>query len=340
MEELPRPEERADQIGRTELEASLRETLRRGALSHGWIISGGVGAGKATLAYRLARAVLAPDALTNETGFDIDTRSQTFKLVAQNAHPDLYVAQRQWIEKTSKYQTEVTVETIRSLIHFMNLTPAFGGARVAIIDSADEMNRSAANALLKILEEPPTNTLLLLLSASPGRLLATLRSRCRRIVLRDVAREEIVALLEREGAATGADAERIADHASGRPGYALSLAAEGGAKALSLADKFLRASRGQGEAGPVAASFSAKTPAEEWRFFAEAITTQLADAARVAGRAGPVEGPLKGARPESLVEGWEHITALAARGEGLNLDRSQLVSAMAFDLARILGRPS
>ncbi len=337
MSDLPAPQERARQIGRSDLEASLRRTMAAGALSHGWIIAGGVGAGKATLAYRIARAVLDPDALRDENSLDSGEDSQTFRLIAQGAHPDLFVAERQWNEKTSKYQSEITVETIRRLTQFMNHTPAFGGARVAIIDTADDLNRNAANALLKVLEEPPADTLLLLLSAAPGRLLATIRSRCRRIDLRAVDRDEIVALLEGEGLATGADAARIGDHADGRPGYALRLAAEGGAAALSLAHAFVKAGRGGGDIGTVASKFSARTSAEEWEFFISAVANALSDAARTAGRGGAVDGPLAGATPPALIDAWERLSALAARGEALNLDRAQIVSAMGHDLKHIIG---
>ncbi len=339
MSELVQPQERAQQIGRAGLETSLRRTMAADALSHGWIIAGGVGAGKATLAYRIARAVLDPEALQNENSLDLDEDSQAFRLIARGAHPDLFVAERLWIEKTSKYQSEITVETIRKLTQFMNHTPGFGGARVAIIDTADDLNRNAANALLKMLEEPPANTLLLLLSAAPGRLLATIRSRCKRIDLRAVARDDICALLDEERLATGADAARIADHADGRPGYALRLAAEGGAAALSLADAFVKSGREGGDIGAIASKFSARTSAEEWEFFISAVTNALGDAARAAGRGVVLDGPLVGVAPNALVDAWERLSSLAARGEALNLDRSQVVSAMGHDLKQILNAP-
>ena len=337
MTEVPPPQERSNQIGRADLEASLKRTMAAGALSHGWIVAGGQGAGKATLAYRIARGMLAPEELADPSTFEISEESRTFRLIAQGAHPDLFVAERLWNEKTSKYQSEITVETIRKLTHFLSRTPAFGGARVAIIDTADDLNRNAANALLKVLEEPPANTLLLLLSAAPGRLLATIRSRCRRIELRALEGAEICALLQAEGLASGNEAERIADHADGRPGYALKLAAGGGASALSLADAFLKAGRKNGEVAAVASKFSARTSADEWSFFVGAIDNALSDAARAAARGDEVSGALAGARPSALIEAWERLSSLAARGEALNLDRTQLVNAMGYDLNEILG---
>ena len=337
MTELISPQERTRQVGRADLEASLRRTMASSALTHGWIIAGGHGAGKATLAYRIARGLLSPGNLADPTSFDFPGDTQTFKLVAQGAHPDLFIAERLWNEKTSKHQSEITVETIRKLTQFMSHTPALGGARVAIIDTADDLNRNAANALLKVLEEPPANTLLLLLSAAPGRLLATIRSRCRRIDLRGIDKAEISALLEAEGLATGEEAARIADHADGRPGYALKLAAEGGATALSLADAFIKAGRKNGEVGSVASKFSARTSAEEWGFFIDAIGNALTDAARATARGKELAGPLAGVKSVALVEAWERLSTLAARGEALNLDRAQLVNAMGHDLNEALG---
>lgn len=336
---MKRPEERIDQIGRGPLEAALRRTMADGALSHGWILAGGVGAGKATLAFRMARAALDPKALVAEDGLQVDAASRVFRLVAQKAHPDLFIAERLWNEKTSKYQTEITIETIRKLTSFLNKTPALGAVRVAIIDTADDLNRNAANALLKILEEPPAHALLMLLSASPGRLMATIRSRCRRIDLRAVAREEIIALLKSETEIDAQTAERIADHADGRPGYALQLATEEGASALSLADAFLKASRKGGDIDKIAGAFTARTPAETWGFFKSAVLTQISDAARVAGRGETIKGPLAGADPASLTAGWERAAALADRGDALNLDRASIVTAMGHDLRQILTAP-
>ena len=336
MSDLPLPQERFTQIGRGSVEARLRATMAGNALSHGWLVTAGKGAGKATQAYRIARGVLEPEALSSNDSFSMDGESRAAKLIAQGAHPDLFVAERQWNEKTSKYQSEITVETIRQLTHFLNHTPAFGGARVAIVDTADDLNRSAANALLKVLEEPPANSLLLLLSASPGRLLPTIRSRCRRIILRDVDTQDVAKLVVSEGLADEDEASRIADHASGRPGYALSLAAQDGAKVLGLADAFLTASRHGKDIGRISASFTARTPAEEWGFFTSSIASQLSDAARAAGRGQVLKGPLADITPGALIKGWEQVTQMVARGDGLNLDRGQIIAAMAFDLRRIL----
>lgn len=324
------PQARAEQIGRADIERRVRAMRREGVLSHGWIIAGPKGAGKATLAYRIARGLLDPLALANDDDFEVASDARVFRLVAVNAHPDLFVAQRAWDEKKSKYQSEITVETVRKLISFMNRTAAGGGDRVAIIDSADDMNRNAANALLKVLEEPPAKTTLLLLSATPGRLVATIRSRCRRIDMPPLADAEIEALLI-EGGVARDEAQTLAPFARGRPGYALTLAAGDGVEAIKLAQGFLKSAALNSDIAPYIAGLTGKAGEGRWDIFKEAIVDTLSDAARGTAM-GKVSPLFQNASPADLVAAWEETAALISRGEGLNLDRTQLIYAIAYDL--------
>ncbi len=326
------PHERSGQIGRESVEASLRTSMENGVLSHGWLIAGPKGAGKATLAYRIARAMLSPENLSSPDSLDVPTEAQAFKLIAAGAHPDLFVAERAWNDKTSKFQSEITVETIRTLTSFMNRTPAFGGYRVAIIDIADDLNRNAANALLKALEEPPENALLLLLSEAPGRLIATIRSRCRRIDLRSVGDDKIMNWLVETGAASPKDAKKIAANAGGRPGYALRLAAGEGAEAIALAEEFLQVASGKADIAKITRALTGKNTDEKWAIFRSVVTEKLAHAASALARNETSEINLRSSSPAALVSAWEGLSTLAVRGEALNLDRAQLISAMAHDL--------
>ncbi len=329
------PQLRADQLGREDVEASLRASMADGVLSHGWIISAPKSAGKATLAYRIARGLLDPKALVDRDTFEVSEQTQVFKLVAGGAHPDLFVAERQWNEKTSKYASEITVETIRKLTSFLNRTASFGGNRVAIIDCADDLNRNAANALLKALEEPPANTLLLLLSASPGRLLATVRSRCRRIDLRPIDDQAIADWLEREGAASGAQARSIATNAGGRPGYALTLAAGEGGDAIALAHAFLthaQSANGSAEISKITRALIGKNDGAKWDIFREVVIDSLSLAARALARGETSSSEFASKDPAAVLTAWEQLSALSSRGEALNIDRAQLIGAMAHDL--------
>ena len=334
--DTPAPHQRATLIGREDVERRLRAAMRERALSHGWIIAGPSGSGKATLAYRIARGLLEPSALCNEDTFEVSPDARTFHLIAAGAHPDLFVAQRAWDEKKSKYQSEITVETVRKLTTFLNRTASGGGWRVAIVDTADDMNRNAANALLKALEEPPAKTLLMLLSSAPGRLLATIRSRCRRIDLPPVLDAAVEAFLISEGVKADA-AKTAASAARGRPGYALQLAAGDGVDAVNLSRQFLKTVAAQGDVSKFASMLSGKAGDARWEIFKDALVNALSDAARAAatGEKGAHFAPA--ASPAALTAAWEEASRLIAQGEGLNLDRGQLVFALAYDLRDALG---
>ncbi len=331
-EHLIAPHLRTDQIGRESIESTMRNYMAEGSLNHGWIIAGANGAGKATLAYRIARGVLAPSDLVTPKSFQMSADCQTFKLIAAEAHPDLFVAARLWDEKKSKYQTEITVETIRRLISFFHRTTAFGGYRVAIIDIADDLNRNAANALLKVLEEPPEKTLLLLLAEAPGRLIATIRSRCRRIDLRPVPDQVMVNWLVNTNAAAPDEAVVIAKNARGRPGYALKLATSDGASAIALANGFIKAAMGNSDLGKITQAFAGKQSDEKWEIFQNVLLETLSDTARSLAQGETPAIDFRTKDPTAVLGAWETISTLTARGDALNIDRSQLIGAMAHDL--------
>jgi len=326
------PRARENQVGREDLEKDLRKKMARGALTAGYIIAGPNGAGKATLAYRIARGLLAPTSLSNELSFEMSSAERGFRLIARGAHPDLFIAERQWNEKTSRYQSEIPVETIRNLISFLSKTAAEGGYRVAIIDSADDLNRNAANALLKVLEEPPAKTLIMLLSEAPGRLLSTIRSRCRRIALRAVSEETIISLLTQECDIAHDEAARIAQHSNGRPGYALALAQGEGGEAITMADRFVAEARKGQSISWAVQNLSAKTNDAKWGVFKTALLQSISDAARTYATNETVTGPFSSADVNGLMIAHDSLSTLLERGEALNLDRQQLITALAYDL--------
>jgi DNA polymerase-3 subunit delta' len=338
MTAVPEPFARARIIGRTALEAQLRAQISAGAISNGWIIAGPKGAGKATLAYRMARAILDFAALTRGESLDMSDQARTFRQIAARGHPDLFVAARLFDDKNDRYATEITVETIRELSAFLNKTAAGGGWRVAIVDCADDLNRNAANALLKSLEEPPQKAALFLLANEPGRLLATIRSRCRRIDLRPLEEADLLTLLKSELGLEGPRARLIATAAKGRPGQALSLAAGDGAEAISLAQEFLEATAAGRDGAGFASRFSSKALAGAFDIFLETLDQKLADAARARARLEEVAGPFGAHHPGEIVEMRARITALVRRAEALNVDRGQLLFALGREIARAEAR--
>ena len=182
--------------GHAEAERALLEAYRGRRFHHAWLIAGPAGIGKATLAYRMARFVLAhPDprapAVQRATSLHVDADHPVARRIAAQAHGDLLVLERTINEKTNKLRQDIQVDDVRRTVTFFGSTAGEGGWRVAIVDAVDELNREGANALLKILEEPPRRAVLLLVSHSAARVLPTIRSRCRLLALRPLPAAEV-----------------------------------------------------------------------------------------------------------------------------------------------------
>src|SRR4051794_29167018 len=202
------PRETTALFGHRDAEMALLSAYRGGRVPHAWLIGGPPGIGKATLAYRFARFVLAhpnpaaPD-VQKATSLAIDPEHPAARRIAVQAQGDLLVLERVINEQTDKLYTVIRVEDVRRSVSFFGSTAGEGGWRIAIVDSVDDLQREGANALLKVLEEPPERALLLLLSNAPGRELPTIRSRCRRLLLRPLDQAEVAQAV---AAATGGDA--------------------------------------------------------------------------------------------------------------------------------------
>ncbi|HEY1411119.1 MAG TPA: AAA family ATPase, partial [Rhodopila sp.] len=154
------PDPRANPLllGHEDAEATVLDAMRAGRMHHAWLITGPEGVGKATLAYRFARRLLAGGAPAGGAPADslaLEASHPVFRRVAANSHADLLTVERVFNEKTKRMKTQIAVEDVRKINGFMSLTPAEGGWRVVVVDGAEELNQASANALLKILEEPP-----------------------------------------------------------------------------------------------------------------------------------------------------------------------------------------
>jgi len=237
--EVKLPRATAALFGHDEAEQALLSSYKSGRVPHAWLIGGSPGIGKATLAYRFARFVLAhpdpraPD-VKSATSLAVDPAHPVARRIAAQAQGDLLVLERVVNEQTGKLYTVIRVDDVRRTVSFFGSTAGEGGWRIVIVDSVDDMQREGANALLKVLEEPPQRTMLLLVSHSPGRELPTIRSRCRRLLLRPLAESEVTQAVT---AATGRDPENADVQEAAR-------AADGSvARALALLDEDARGLR-------------------------------------------------------------------------------------------------
>ena len=228
--DITHPRETQVLFGHAEAERTLLDAYRSGQMPHAWIIGGQRGVGKATLAYRLVRFVFAnPDpnaaAVQSAKSLVVAKDNPAARRVANEGHPDLLVLRRTINEKTGKLYQDIIVEEIRKTVPFFGSTAGEGGWRIAIVDSVEELNPFGENALLKVLEEPPPRSLLLLVSNAPGRVLPTIRSRCRVLLLRPLTGRDTAQAV---AAATGEAAEdenviAAVAASNGSPGRALEL---------------------------------------------------------------------------------------------------------------------
>jgi len=322
--------------------AAFRRAWAGGRLHHAWLIGGPAGIGKATLAFRLARWVLAGGPETG-AGLALPETHPTFRKVAIGSHPDLVVLERSENARTGRLRTEIVVDDVRALSSFLRLTPAESDWRVAIVDPADDLNREAANALLKILEEPPPRALLLLVAHAPGRLLPTIRSRCRRLMLSPLAEAEVASLLAALAPEVPLPERRAAAAiARGSIGRALALAGEG---AGALKQALDRTMDGLPEIDLVAAhaladSLGRPGAEETFALFMELLRDAVAARARAAATGAPDR--VAASRPlEEWGTVWEKLGRLARLTAALTLDRKQAVlsALMALRPGAILDMP-
>jgi len=202
MEELS-PYNNFDLLGHEEVEQTFLKACISGKLHHAWILHGPEGVGKSTFAYRIARFLISGK-LEEDTGFlnepitslNISKDSPTAKLISAQSCADLLVVEREFDEKSGKYKKEILVSEIRKINDFLHKTSSNGNYRVVIVDGADKMNRNAQNAILKILEEPPHKTILILTATNIGSFLPTIKSRCRTLKLSLLANDTVCKLLE------------------------------------------------------------------------------------------------------------------------------------------------
>ena len=310
-------------------------------LHHAWLLAGPKGVGKASFAHAAAQRVLAEaagppfDLPGLEVPFDasdLDEEGEpkghpVARLVRKGSHPDMRWLERVENTKTGNLNRNITVNQVRELGEFLNLTPALSDWRVAVIDSIDDLEQSAANAVLKILEEPPPNTIFLLVSHAPGRLLPTIRSRCRRLDFVKLDDDAMTSVLEVHAPSLGAaERTRVIAMANGSAGRALGVAELGLAKLEDSALVILRhGDPTNSRRSDLASELGRKTAADRYAAFLDIAPSLIAREAR----------GLDGAQRERALDAYAKARELAAIAPRLSLDPAATVFQLGGILASV-----
>lgn len=337
LEDYPHPREALDLFGHGQAERQFLDAYRSGRLHHAWIIAGPEGIGKATLAYRIAKFLLAyprPELAAQAKDLSVPEDSSAFRRVVAQGHSDLFVLRRTPDKKTGKLRTQIVVEDVRDTLDRFYQSSGEGGWRVCIVDAADEWNRNTANALLKTLEEPPPRAIFLIVCHQPGRLLPTIRSRSRLLTLPALDDKDLQAALQ--SVAPDAKAAALAE---------VLPAANGSVRrALTLLDKDIAA------VGDLARAALDELPALN-------IPAIMALADMVAGRKGDdafaecahvirewMAQALRRAEGQGaaavtpLAEQWEAFARGLSALNAYNLDRKPFIVGLFSDMAKAMKR--
>lgn len=361
LEGFAHPRETETLFGHRDAIETLADGFNSGRMHHAWIVAGPAGIGKATLLYRFARFVLADMSERTPTDADplaINTDSTACRQVRSLSHPRLLLIRRPYDIKAKRFSSAIPVDAVRNVRGFLSSRGDATHWRVVIVDAADEMNINAANALLKSLEEPPPRTVFLLVASEPGRLINTIRSRCRRMNLGGLHADELKSATQKAIATAEADAitdaafDKLLPLAGGSVRRVLSLHALKGAELAGQLSTILerlpavdwaKVHKVSDELAPVAA-------AERFEMFFDLLLGSLHAGLRLAANAHETSpaAPLAAIKPpQRLIEtmaragnldawaaAWEEVVREKAQIQALNLDRKAFIVETVSRLAR------
>ena len=337
-EDAPHPRETQALFGHAAAEHELLDAYRRNRMAQAWILGGPEGVGKATLAWRLARFLLAhpepaSDVVQCAADLSVPKDHPAARRVASLALADIFLLRREWNDKTKpgKHFTEIRVDDVRKVINAFHQASGTGGWRICIVDCADDLNRSAANALLKLIEEPPERSLFLLIAHQPGRILPTIRSRCRKLMMGGLSETEIVGAIAELGdpwsTRAAADIAAAAARAEGSVREALRLL-DGDALAFdaSIARLFERLPQVDWLGVHLLADkLTGRDNEAAYETFMRALQRHIDRRVRTLAGAGGTAAQLVG-----FARAWDEIRDLARETEVFNFDKKALALAI-FD---------
>lgn len=340
-------------FGHSEAERLFLEAVNQDRIHHGWLITGPRGVGKATLAWRIAKFLLSKNPGAADDGglfgealpkadyetLALDDDDPVVARIEAGAHGGIVEITRSENENTGKLRKEIVVSDVRKLSGFFGQTASEGGWRVAIIDAADELNVNAANALLKMLEEPPERTILLLLAHSPGRLLPTIKSRCRAMALKPLDQGHMSQFLDDRYADLSSDVRAgLSAISGGAPGRAVEMHEKGGlaiyADMSAILQKLPHIDMSAVHA--LAGKLGAIKADAEYRLFTRFLTDWIARLTRqmasgvaepdiLAGESEQISRISTMAKVDQWLELWEKVDRLITRADAVNLDRKQVL---------------
>ncbi|USG59561.1 DNA polymerase III subunit delta' [Sneathiella marina] len=354
LDNYPHPQNSTELVGHVQAEKNFVENFTSGRFHHAWLVTGAKGVGKATFAYRAAKFLLSSASSGGLFGppetLESDPADPAISLIKSGAHPNLAILKRQYDAKGKKLFSVIRVDDVRSLTNFFRMTAAEGSWRVVIIDTIDDMNNNAANAILKILEEPPEKTVFLLLSHTPADLLPTIRSRCRLLPLKPLKTEDLRQVLTPYMMELdSAQAAMLVSLAEGSPGKAMQLLETGG---LDIFAGFLQIFRNyprlDAEKLHGLADISARKDGENvYRTICDLYPWWISRLVRAASNdfnmndlsAEETDIMRKMISGNSLVHWvdlWEKGNRLMAKADSINLDRKQVVLNLFLNVERML----
>ena len=323
--------------GHHEAEELFLKAWKAGSLHNSLMITGPEGIGKATLAYRMARFLLAADESKKEayTSLELPENNADFRLVANRSHPNLKIIERDFIDtdkkkiikaikdgealtddelQNLKKSAVIKVDEIRTINEFLGEKSFDGNWRIVVIDSVDDMNTASANAILKILEEPPAKSLLLLISHNPNRLLPTIRSRCAKINLQPLSEDEVASLLRRYNPKLDeAEVKGLAKISSGSIGKALRYSEYGGLQKYKMLESLFYAREQYNLTDALQFCDEVARDEDAWSLAVELIKHFIA------------ENMKGGERVEELSNAWNKVTTMVNEVASLNMDKKQVM---------------
>lgn len=313
-------------LGHDDALATFMDAAHSGRLHHAWLLTGPKGVGKSLFAHRAARRLLAEAAgpVFDLPGLDVPATHPVAALVEANSHPDLMTLERNVDDKSGAQARSITIDQVRGLQRLFSTTGSYSERRIVIIDAVDDLERGGANALLKNLEEPPTGSLFLLVSHAPGRLLPTIRSRCRMLRFQPLGDDVMTEVLRAElPEASDREIQTLVSIGEGAAGRALSFAGLDIAGLDAAIDRLVtQGDPFNAERSALARSLGVKAAQPRYEAFLERAPARMAaEAKRREGRA-----------LEQALLLWERARDLAASAVPLSLD----AQSTAFTLAGML----